>query len=379
MTQETNFESLNLNENLLKGVYSYGFKSPSPIQINGINLILKNKDCIIQSNSGTGKTATYLLGVLNKLVNNNTCNGIIITPTRELALQVYTVASELSKYSNYKIIKCIGGTDIKENIINLKNCNLVIGTLGRIHHLINNNYLKTNNVKFIILDEVDDLVATSINQDIIYIFSKISKESQKILISATITVNVFNLSKKYLIDPATILLTNNEMVVNLISQFYIEISDEEQKYETLLDLYNLVSTSQAIIFCNTIETVLLLEKKLTDDNFSITTIHSNMSQIDRNKVMDNFRTGNTRILLTSDLLSRGIDIPTVNMVINYELPYKVETYLHRIGRCGRFDKKGIAINIIKSNDNYANKIIYKLNNEYNMNISNLPVDLEPYL
>ena len=378
MTNNT-FENLKLNTNLLKGVYAYGFKEPSTIQLNGIKIVSSPKDCIIQSNSGTGKTATYLLGVLNKLCKNNLCQGIIITPTRELALQVYTVASELSKYSENKIIKCIGGTNVKENIDDSNGCNLVIGTLGRVYHLISKNHIKINNVKFIILDEVDELLSNNINNEIIYILNNISKDSQKILISATMTINVFNLGKQFLKEPDKILLNNNEMVVNLISQFYIEAENEDQQYETLLDLYNLVSTTQAIIFCNTIESVLLLEKKLTDDNFSITTIHSNISSENRNSVMENFRKGLTRILLTSDLLSRGIDISAVNMVINYELPYKTETYIHRIGRCGRFNKKGIAINIIQQNNQNDKNFFTKLNKEYGIVIKEMPDNLDDYL
>jgi superfamily II DNA/RNA helicase len=343
------------------------------------NLINSNKDCIIQSKSGTGKTATYLLGVLNKMSPNNLCQGMIITPTRELSIQVYTVVKGLSKYTNFKNSICVGGSYLKDNIDDLKNTNLIIGTVGRIFNLIELKHIKLKMLKFIVLDEVDDLLHNGIDNKLNYIFSNLNTTTQKILISATITINVFNLSKKFMNSPNKLLLTNEEVIVDLISQFYIDIENEEQKYETLLDLYNLVSTSQAIIFCNSINTVKWLEKKLTEDNFPIIAMHSNIMNIDRNKIMDDFRNGNSRLLLTTDLLARGIDIPTVNLVINFELPQIKETYIHRIGRCGRFNKKGIAISIIKSTDIYDKKFISKLINEYNINIKEMPDSLDEFI
>ena len=186
-----------------------------------------------------------------------------------------------------------------------------------------------------------------------------------ILISATMSISVFNFSKNHMHDPIKILLKNNEVIVELISQFYLDVSVEENKFDTLLDLYNLVSTSQAIIFCNTIMKVEWLEQNLKSNNFTATVIHSNMTQIERDTIIKEFREGITRILLTTDLLSRGIDIPQVNMVINYDIPIHKETYVHRIGRCGRFDKKGVAITLVKMQDNSDVKIFNRLKHYYN--------------
>jgi translation initiation factor 4A len=375
-----NFDDLNLNTNLLKGVYLHGFTQPSKIQIKGIKSINTGKDCILQSQSGTGKTATYLLGVMNRLEpTENGCQGIIITPTRELADQVYGVACNLAKYTEYKITKCVGGTDLNTNRNELKDSSLVIGTLGRIYHMITEKKINIYKVKFIVLDEADELLDDGISDKLQMILDKAPSGIQIVLISATMSINLFNTSKKFTHDPIKVLLKNNEVIVDLISQFYLDVETEELKFDTLLDLYNLVSTSQAIIFCNTIRKVEWLEQNLKQNNFPITVIHSNMNQQERDLVVKDFRDGKTRLLLTTDLLSRGIDIPQVNMVINYDLPVNKETYVHRIGRCGRFDKKGVAITMIKMTDPTDVKTFNKMKHFYKMDIKEMPESINNYL
>jgi len=379
-TGTENFDNLSLNENLLKGVYLNGFSQPSKIQIKGINSINTGKDCILQSQSGTGKTATYLLGVLNRLdPNEKSCQGIIIAPTRELSNQIVDVAHNLAKYTEYKIAKCTGGTDIHQNRMELRNATVVIGTIGRLFHMINEKKINIHKVKFIVLDEADEILADGINNKLHEIFEKAPSSIQVVLISATMSINVFNVSKKFMHDPIKILLKNNEVVVDLISQFYLDVETEELKFDTLLDLYNLVSTSQAIIFCNTIRKVEWLEQNLKQNNFPITVIHSNMTQLERDNVVKDFREGKTRLLLTTDLLSRGIDIPQVNMVINYDLPPNKETYVHRIGRCGRFDKKGVAITMVKMMDQTDLKTFSRMKHFYNMDIREMPESIDKFL
>ena len=379
-TEIDNFDSLKLNENLLKGVYLHGFTQPSKIQIKGISSINTGKDCILQSQSGTGKTATYLLGVMNRLdPEEKTCQGIIITPTRELADQVHNVAEDLAKYTEYKIAKCIGGTDVSKNRTDLKTSSVVVGTLGRIYHMISEKKINIHKLKFIVLDEADEILSDGISEKLQNIFEKAPSGIQVVLISATMSINVFNASKKFTHEPIKILLKNNEVVVNLISQFYLDVETEDLKFDTLLDLYNLVSTSQAIIFCNTIRKVEWLEQNLKQNNFAITVIHSNMSQPERDSVVKNFRDGKTRLLLTTDLLSRGIDIPQVNMVVNFDLPPNKETYVHRIGRCGRFDKKGVAITMVKMTDPTDVKTFNRMKHFYKMDIKEMPDSIEKYL
>jgi superfamily II DNA/RNA helicase len=373
MTDEYSFDKLKLSPDLLKGVYLYGFNKPSKIQVEGIELIKSGADCILQSQSGTGKTATYLLGSMEK-------NSIILTPTRELALQVYDVATTLSKYMpEIKIELCIGGTDLFKNKQGLKAATILLGTLGRMHHITIDTKMNLKNVKCIILDEADNIMYNEINSKLIDIIEKLPTNCQAILISATLNRNVTEFSKKYMHNPKKILLKNEEIVVDLISQFYLKVNDESQKFETLLDIYSMISACQAIIFCNSINKVKWLEIELTKANFTITTLHSQMSQQERNTTMQDFREGTTRILLTTDLLSRGIDIPAVNMVINYDLPSDKETYIHRIGRCGRFGCKGVAINILINDDLSDMKILARLKQFYKLKITQMPDDISSFM
>jgi superfamily II DNA/RNA helicase len=378
-TNKKDFEGLNLNEFLLKGVYIYGFTKPSPIQIKGIESINTGKDCLLQSQSGTGKTATYLLGVLNKIEENDKAQCIILTPTRELSDQVYKVALELSKFTNITIEKCVGGTNINESKDKLKKANVIIGTIGRIHHMITEKKINTHTCKTIVIDEADDILADGINEKLEFIFEKMPIGIQTVLISATMNVNVFNFSKKLMHDPIKILLKNTEIAVDLISQFYIDVESEDYKFDTLMDLYNLMSTSQAIIFCNTIRKVDWLKENLEKNNFTITCIHGKMQQTERDSVVNEFREGKTRLLLTTDVLARGIDIPQVNLVINYDLPPNKETYIHRIGRCGRFGKKGVSISMVKSSDQSDIKTLQRMKQFYKLDIREMPADIEKYL
>lgn len=373
---EKNFDNLNINEDILKGIYLYGFKEPSLIQQNGIEAINSKKDCILQSQSGTGKTGTYLIGILNNLEYNNKLQCIIITPTRELATQVYTVAIEIGKFTPLKIALVIGGSN--KNYI-LKNVNIVIGTLGRLNHIFQNKVNNLNYCKLVTIDEADNLFVNGIPDELNNIFQKVGSNVQKILISATLSKNIFNLEKKILNNPIKILLKNSEIAVDLISQFYIDVDIEEYKLDVLLDLYNIMSTTQVIIFCNTIRKVNWLNNKLSEVNFLITTIHGGMTQEERNSIVDDFRSGKTRLLLTTDLLARGIDIPLVNLVINYDLPISKETYIHRIGRCGRFGKKGVSITLIKSDDQNDIKILNKMKNHYKININELPENIAEFI
>ena len=378
--ENDDFESLNLNENLLKGVYLYGFTKPSKIQITGIKSISTGKDCILQSQSGTGKTATYLLSVLNKINSSELkCQGIILTPTHELSEQVYDVAIKLAEFININIVKCIGGTSMEEMRTNLKTAKLVIGTIGRVNHMILDKKINVHTIKFIILDEADIMLEDGLTEKLGGIFEKIPDNIQCILISATISHELLSISKKVMYEPIKVLLKNSEVAVDLISQFYVNVECENLKFETLLDLYSLISTSQTIIFANTIKKVDWLKENLEKNNFEITYIHGKMTSKERNDIVKEFRNGKTRILLTTDLLARGIDIPQVNLVINYDLPPNKETYIHRIGRCGRFDKKGVSISMVKMDDVSDSKLFNKMKYHYKIKIDELPDNIEKYL
>lgn len=371
---DKNFDNLVESQDILKGIYLYGFEKPSRIQTEGIGVISSGSDCILQSQSGTGKTATYIIGILNRLDKGKKC-GLILTPTRELAVQVYNVSIELMKFTKFKVKLCIGGTEI----ITYKNTNLIIGTLGRINHMFNIKKINKNDINILVLDEADNLLSEGISNEIQIFLNNLKENIQIILISATLSKHVFSLGDKLLNNPRKVLLKKSEIAVDLISQFYIDVEIEDYKLDVLLDLYNMISTTQAIIFCNTIRKVTWLEEKLKKNNFPITTIHGKMSQQERNNIVNDFREGNTRLLLTTDLLARGIDIPQVNLVINYDLPINKETYIHRIGRCGRFGKKGVSITMVKMEDQNDIKLLSRMKTYFKIDIDEIPNNIADYI
>ncbi len=376
--EHKNFDKLVLNQDILKGLYLNGFNEPSSIQIKGINAIGSEKDCIIQSQSGTGKTATFLLGVLNNLSKNPKNKVLILSPTRELANQTFNVASKLIKYSKLTISLCVGGTEIKNNNFYI-NSDIIIGTIGRVLHMIEDKKLEINNITNFIMDEADNMANEKDCIELNKLINQIPMTSQKILISATLTHSVFKITDKIMKNPIKILLKNSDVSVDLISQFYIDVEVEENKFDVFIDIYNLISTTQAIIFCNTIRKVEWLAEQLKAQNFSITTIHGKMTPQERNNIVHEFREGKTRILLTTDLLARGIDVPQVNLVVCFDMPPDKETYIHRIGRCGRFNKKGVSISFIKMNDTNEMKLLNMMKNTYKINIKEMPDNIDEFL
>ncbi len=373
MEQNKNFDNLVNNPDILKGLYLNGFNTPSLIQIKGIESISSNKDCILQSQSGTGKTVTYLIGIINAL-NKNNGKALILTPTRELATQVYNVANNITQHSKLKCSLCVGGTDIS-----FYNNSIVIGTIGRILHMITAKRLNIDNITNFVIDEADNMTNEKDSIELNNLLRQIPQTSQKVLISATLTHSVFKVTDRIMKDPIKILLKNTDVAVDLISQFYIDVEVEENKFDVFIDIYNLISTTQAIIFCNTISKVKWLEEQLKAQNFSITTIHGKMTQVERNNIVQEFRDGKTRLLLTTDLLARGIDVPQVNLVICYDMPPDKETYIHRIGRCGRFGKKGVSISFIKMADQTDTKMLNMMKNTYKININELPDNIDEFL
>ena len=373
-----NFDKLVLNQDILKGLYLNGFNEPSSIQIKGIESINSEKDCIIQSQSGTGKTATFLIGIFNNLFKHPDNQILILSPTRELANQTYNVASKMIKYSKVSISLCIGGTEIKNNNHYI-NSNIIIGTIGRVLHMIEDKKLQINNITNFVIDEADNMANEKDCVQLNKLINMIPTEAQKVLISATLTHSVFKITDRIMKNPIKLLLKNSDVSVDLISQFYIDVEVEENKFDVFLDIYNLISTTQAIIFCNTIRKVEWLAEQLKAQNFSITTIHSKMTQSERNHIVQEFRDGKTRLLLTTDLLARGIDVQQINLVICFDMPPDKETYIHRIGRCGRFNKKGVSISFIKMNDNNEMKLLNMMKNTYKINIKEMPENIDEFL
>jgi len=364
---------LGIHNNVLKGIYSYGYEKPSPIQRVAIKPIMDGCDIVIQSHSGTGKTATFIIGLLERIdptINKPQC--IVISNTRELADQTYKVFLSLSSYTEIKGNLCIGGDmQYKYNVENIKD-HVIIGTPGRLSDLVNKEIIQTSDIKLIIIDEADDVLSSSFRKQVKKIFHKISKDAQVVLISATIPDEMSELFNNLLKpDYLSILVKDDELTLDGIIQYYINI-DEQYKLDALIDLYKFISIGQAIIYCNKKNKADELKHILIDKSFSVSILHGDMIQKEREEIMKEFRTGVTRILITTDILSRGIDIQQVSLVINYDMPKYPQTYIHRIGRSGRFGRKGTAINFITKKEKNILTFIQKM---YNTEIQPLPYNV----
>jgi len=368
------FDDYDLDEQLLRGIYSYGFEKPSAIQQRGIKPILDGRDTIGQAQSGTGKTATFVIGVLQRIDwNVRGCQGLILAPTRELANQIQKVALALGDYQKVKCHACIGGTSVREDIDKLREGqHLVVGTPGRVFDMIGKRHLRCDDLLTFVLDEADEMLSRGFKDQIYDIFKTMPPNIQVCLFSATMAPEILDLTSKFMRDAVRILVKKDELTLEGIRQFYVAIEKEEWKLDTLCDLYETLTITQAIIYCNTRRKVDFLADQLGKRDFTISTMHADLDQKERDLVMREFRSGSSRVLVSTDLLARGIDVQQVSLVINYDLPQNMENYLHRIGRSGRFGRKGVAINFVTNSDVRAMKDIEKF---YHTQIEEMPMDI----
>lgn len=374
-----NFDDMGLKENLLRGIYSYGFEKPSIIQKRAIVPIVKGKDVIAQAQSGTGKTGTFSVAVLEKINTNlNVCQAIIVSPIRELARQTHDVITNLSVHLDVKINLCIGGTDLVKNYRDFDGVvHIVVGTPGRIYDLINRRVIKTKDIKLFVIDEADEMLSFGFQDQIKDIIEKIPVDTQICLFSATMPPEILELSERFMRNPEKILVKNEELTLEGIKQFYVAVGEDRYKFSVLKDLYKTITLGQTIIYVNTIRRVERLSQQLEEENFPVVYIHGNMEQNERNVIMKQFRSGSSRVLITTDLLARGIDIQQVSLVINYDLPSirKKENYIHRIGRSGRYGRKGVAINFVTNNDFRTKEELEKF---YNTQIDEVPMNIADF-
>lgn len=372
------FEDLNLKENLLRGIYGYGYEKPSVIQQKAILPVIDGHDVIAQAQSGTGKTATFSIGMLQNIdETQDEIQALILAHTRELALQILNVIKNISSYMNLRYNLCVGGTLIRDNIDELlKNPQIIIGTPGRVLDMINKKALNTRNLKVLIIDEADEMLSKIFSNQIYDIFRFLPNSIQVGLFSATMTDEFFKLSNCFMRDPVKILVKNEELTLEGIKQFYINLEKNENKFDTLCDIYEACSISQTIIYANSKRGVEEISRRLNDNNFSIASIHGEMSQDERNKIMEEFRSGQSRILISTDLLSRGIDVQQVSLVINYDIPNNIESYIHRIGRSGRYGRKGVAINFVTG---YDYKKMEEIEKFYSTQVDELPQNFKEML
>jgi len=366
------FDDLIDNEQLLRGIYAYGFERPSAIQQLAIKPIIEGNDVIAQAQSGTGKTGAFLtstLAVVDKHIHEPQI--LILAPTRELAVQIFKNAEAFNQYTKYDISLLIGGNDqqISGGYKFNEDTQVVIGTPGKVFYMLNKRYLRTNNLRIFCLDEADEMLNSCFKQQIYEIFQFIPKETRISIFSATITQETLELANHFMYNPIKILVKNEELTLEGIVQYYINVEEEQFKFEVLSDIYKFLNINQTIIYCNSKKKTQQIAQRLKANNFTCGAIHSDMTQSERNDTISKFRRGEIRILLATDIIARGIDVQQVSTVINFDLPLKKEVYIHRIGRSGRYGRKGMAINFVTKNDhNYLKQI----ENYYNTTIEAFP-------
>jgi len=375
VTLYENFDDMDLHSELIRGIFSYGFEQPSRIQQLAIVPMKGHCDILAQSQSGTGKTGAFTIGALSVLdMTLKAPQVLVICPTRELAQQIETVARAIGYYMNLKVLSATGGNPIYNDIRELKSgAQFVVGTPGRIYDLIGRKELVIEHVKYLILDEADQMLESLFLEQITAILNSNFTEKTKLaLFSATMPQHMLDIAEKYLQDPVRIRIPNDDVTLEGIKQYYVNINHEEWKLPTLLDIYQSITVNQAIIYVNKRQKAEWLMKQLNTSGFTIEYIHGDMEVAERKKHMDRFRAGSTRILISTDLLARGIDVQQVSLIINYDMPIQHENYIHRIGRSGRYGRKGLAINLICSHELETIEMIQQY---YSTTINELPNDL----
>lgn len=369
------FDDMDLPENILRSVYAHGFERPSSIQQKGIVPIKNGRDILAQAQSGTGKTGTFTIGSLCRLDPSlRKVQILVLVPVRELAQQIESVVKALSQHMNISVYSATGGTPLREDIRAIeKGCQYLIGTPGRIFDLMNRNVLSRDNIRVLIFDEADQMLEDRFKEQVMCILQKgFPKETQVALFSATMDVDVIEVANKILQNPVKILVDANEVPLDGIKQYYVPLEKEEWKFEVLCDLYQQLNISQALIYCNKRQRADWLAEKMSQQGFPLSVIHGEMDVEERKKRMSDFRKGSVRVMISTDMLARGIDVQQVSLVINYELPVQKENYIHRIGRAGRFGRKGVTINLISPEEKRA---VAEIEEHWKIALEVLPNDL----
>lgn len=368
------FDEMGMNDKVLRGVYDYGFKKPSEIQQRAVMPILKGRDVIAQAQSGTGKTSMIAISVC-QIVNTSSrkIQVLVLSPSRELASQTEKTIQAIGVHTSIQAHACIGGKSIGEDIKKLeRGVHAVSGTPGRVYDMIKRGSLQTKSVKLLILDESDEMLSKGLKDQIYDVYRSLPHDIQVCLISATLPQEILEMTNKFMTDPVRILVKRDELTLEGIKQYYVDVGEEEWKFDTLCDLYGRLVINQAIIFCNTRQKVDWLTEKMRSSNFIVSSMHGDKRQKERDEIMNQFRSFKSRVLIASDVWARGIDVQTVSHVINYDVPNNPELYIHRIGRAGRFGREGVAINFVKNSDT---KTLRDIERYYGTKIREMPADL----
>ena len=377
---EPEFESwdeLDIKPDLLRGIYNYGFEKPSPIQRKAIRPIIEGKDIIAQAQSGTGKTATFTIGALQLVDLNNTDPQILVlSPTRELASQTALVMEGIGSMMSGLIVKTYYGgaqTDNFNRFSSKTKAHVICGCTGKIYDMIRRNTIRTSDIKLVILDEADEMLTTGFRDQVHNILQYVNENVQIALFSATLPYNIYTIVNTFMRNPIKIEVKAEMLTLEGISQYSVAVENDAQKYATIKHIFSFISLSQCIIYCNSVKRVQELYEAMREDEFPVCCIHSDMDKYQREKAFTNFKSGASRVLISSNVTARGIDVQQVSTVINFDVPKCVHTYLHRIGRSGRWGRKGVAINLVARYD--VDKL-KEIESYYSCQVREMPANLD---
>ncbi len=369
------WDELEIDPKILRGIFAYGFEKPSPIQQRAIKPVKDGRDVIAQAQSGTGKTATFTIGALQRVnIAEPTTQVLILSPTRELATQTAKVVSSLGSFMDgLKVQTLFGGSAVEEgSSFSSKNVpHIICGCPGRVHDMMRRDRINSKHIKLIILDEADEMLSAGFKEQVYNIFQHLNSNVQVCLFSATLPDGINTIIEKIMRNPIKISVKREQLTLEGIAQFYIAVNDDREKYSTLKSIFSHINLSHTIIYCNSIKRVQDLYEAMCEDGFPVCRIHSNMDKSERDKAFNDFRNGQSRVLISSNVTARGIDIQQVSIVINFDLAKCVHTYLHRIGRSGRWGRKGAGINFITRRDVMQLK---KIEEHYSTQINEMPGD-----
>ena len=373
----SNWDDMDLKEDILRGIYRCGFEKPTPIQTMAILPIINRRDIIAQAQSGTGKTGSFSIGSLQIInTNENFTQVIILAPTRELVKQIESVILTISNViENIKIYTLIGGTSVSDdsNYLKKNKPHVVIGTTGRIYDMVSRKNLQTNRLKLLVMDEADEMLSKGFKEQVHSLFKNFPEKMNIALFSATMPTEVLNLTQKFMNNPLKITLKPEELTLDCIQQYYIAVRTDMDKYDILKDLFSFLEINQSIIYVNSRSRVDELYEAMINDGFPVCCIHSSMDKIKREEALKKFRNGQFRVLISSGITARGIDVQQVSTVINFDIVKNVHTYLHAIGRSGRYGRKGLAINFVTK---YDINIMKRIEKYYKIDIKELPSNVK---
>lgn len=372
------WDDLDLDESILRGIHNMGFERPSPIQQRAIQPIIMGRDIVAQAQSGTGKTATFAIGALSRVdATIKKTQVIILSPTKELTVQTACVVEKLgSMIKDLTVETMYGGMNPigqkTNSFLNTSRPQIICGCPGKINDMLRRGVINTSFIKLIIMDEVDEMLSTGFKEQVYNIFQFMNEDIQIALFSATMPPNIHNIVNKIVRDPVRILVKSEMLTLEGIKQFFVAVDDDAQKYETLKHIFSFLSMSQCIIYCNSVKRVCDLQEAMTQDNFPVCCIHRNMTKQERFDSFANFKCGKSRVLISTNVTSRGIDIQQVSTVINFDVPHCIDNYLHRIGRSGRWGRKGVGINFVTRRDIDQ---LRRIEQHYDAQINEMPEDL----